>query len=170
MVKVPIKKPINHIGNFTSYPPTFVIDSREKKPYSFSSGIPTLRKKLLTGDYSIEGYENVIAVERKSLADFVNTVIHSQTNFSEELKRLSRMLNPLIIVEANAEDLWNKEKYKSKVKPENLWKLAMSLSSKWGIPVFYFSNRQLARHSLEMYFTQWWDKECKRKMRMKAAG
>lgn len=163
-------KPINHIGNFTPYPPTIVIDNREKKPYSFSPGIPTLRKKLLTGDYSIEGYENAIAVERKSLADFVNTVIHSQTNFSEELKRLSKMLCPLIIVEANAEDLWDKNKYKSKIAPESLWKLAMSLSSKWGIPVFYFSNRQLARHSLEVYLCQWWDKEQKKQLRMKATG
>lgn len=164
-----IKKAANKDFNiFTPYPPpTIVIDNREKKPYSFSPGIPTLRKKLQTGDYSIEGYENVIAAERKSLADFINTVIHSQANFSEELKRLSKMLYPLIIVEANAEDLWDASKFKSKIAPESLWKLAMSLSSKWGIQVFYFSNRQLARHSLELYFCQWWDKEYKRRARMK---
>ena len=44
-----------------------VIDTREQRPLKFS--LPTITKTLCTGDYSIEQFEGIIRVERKSLAD-----------------------------------------------------------------------------------------------------
>src|SRR5690242_13649754 len=62
-----------------------IIDTRETAPYSFAGlradakdhnrqlVIPTKFAGLPTGDYSIEGMENLIVVERKSLADLYST-------------------------------------------------------------------------------------------------
>lgn len=52
-----------------------VIDSREKEPYTFACEV--LKAKLDAGDYSVHGFEHQVAVERKSLADFVGTVIRT---------------------------------------------------------------------------------------------
>ncbi len=51
-----------------------VIDSREQQPYTFACEV--VKAKLDAGDYSVVGFEQRVAVERKSLRDFVGTVIH----------------------------------------------------------------------------------------------
>ena len=58
-----------------------IIDTREQEEYSFSCS--STKKKLAAGDYSIEGFENRVAVERKSLDDFVNTVIRAENVFTK---------------------------------------------------------------------------------------
>ena len=64
-----------------------LIDTREQNDYSFS--VPVVRRKLEAGDYSVEGLETRVAVERKSLSDFVSTVIHARKRFHAELRKLA---------------------------------------------------------------------------------
>ena len=65
-------------------PATIVIDTREQEPYSFDSRlVAAVRRALPAGDYSVEGMEERVAVERKSLDDFVSTVIHARRRFRE---------------------------------------------------------------------------------------
>ena len=57
-------------------PVTVVIDSREQEPYGFNPHlVRPVRRALPAGDYSVEGHETTLAVERKTLDDFVGTVI-----------------------------------------------------------------------------------------------
>ena len=69
-------------------PPTIIIDTREQTPLFFPACVPTRRATLKTGDYSIAGYESEFTVERKSLPDLVNTVIHDRERFERELERM----------------------------------------------------------------------------------
>jgi len=48
-----------------------LIDSREQAPFPFT-GLRTERVALTTGDYSVKGAEDFIALERKSLPDLVS--------------------------------------------------------------------------------------------------
>ena len=70
--------------------PKILIDTREQNPLVFPDGVPTARASLNTGDYSIEGYASDFIVERKSLEDLVNTVIHDRKRFERELERMTR--------------------------------------------------------------------------------
>jgi ERCC4-type nuclease len=66
---------------------TVVVDTREQEPYSFDSDkVSAVRKALPAGDYSLVGLEERVAVERKSLTDFVSTVIRGRKRFHRELK------------------------------------------------------------------------------------
>ena len=49
-----------------------IIDTREQTPWSFPDGVLIERGTLATGDYTLAGLENIVAVERKSLADFIS--------------------------------------------------------------------------------------------------
>jgi len=61
---------------------TVVVDTREQEPYTFESGCTeVVRRALPAGDYSIEGHEDSVAVERKTLEDFVSTVIRSRKRY-----------------------------------------------------------------------------------------
>lgn len=68
--------------------PKLVIDTREQKPLSFGQ-LRTIRKKLEFGDYSLQGFENRVAIERKSLQDLWGTV-SQQGNWARFDAELSR--------------------------------------------------------------------------------
>lgn len=70
--------------------PKILIDTREQTPLVFPDSVPTARATLHTGDYSIEGYTADFTVERKSLEDLVNTVIHDRERFERELERMTK--------------------------------------------------------------------------------
>jgi ERCC4-type nuclease len=80
---------------------SFIIlaDTREQQPYSFPCA--TNRKALAAGDYSVEGLEERVAVERKSLSDFVHTVIHDHARFGREMLLLSTYDAACVVVEAD---------------------------------------------------------------------
>lgn len=81
-----------------------IVDTREKRPLDFGDA-PTVRAALKTGDYSIEGYEDEIACERKSLADLVGCVWTRRNSFESQLSRLAGCQYGLVAIETTADDL-----------------------------------------------------------------
>jgi hypothetical protein len=76
-----------------------VRDTRERKPYSFDGyPVEVADAKLDTGDYSIYGYEDAFAVERKTKSDFLRSITQRRDNFQDEVKRASDFRKPLYIV------------------------------------------------------------------------
>ena len=93
-----------------------VVDTREKRPYEFDNA---LHKALIAGDYSIEGLENRVAIERKSLEDWVNTVLRSRKRFSTELTRLRDYEFAAVVIEGSMSDILAGS-YKSNIEPAAL--------------------------------------------------
>src|SRR5512138_3703094 len=86
--------------------PIIVVDTREQEPYGFQcGGLHVVRRALPAGDYSLAGYEQSVAVERKTLDDFVSTVIRHRSRFSKELRILSKYDAACVVVEANLRDI-----------------------------------------------------------------
>lgn len=123
----------------------FVIDSREKLPFSFSC--QSVRRKLETGDYSVEGYENLMAVERKSLADFTHTVIHDFHRFAAELDRLAVIEFSAVVVEADLDAVLRglKSQELRTVTPAALLGAATQITAHWNVPVQWCGSRAAAR-------------------------
>jgi ERCC4-type nuclease len=125
-----------------------VIDSREKEAYSFSCN--SVIKKLDAGDYSIEGFERKVALERKTLDDFVSTIIHCQDRFRRELSILSKYEAAGIVVEGTLRDIIE-SKYHSKAHPNSIIGIVLSIMVDYGIPIHFCSDRQAARFFTEQY-------------------
>jgi ERCC4-type nuclease len=76
---------------------TIIVDTREQKPWNFSNHV-TANHKLDTGDYSIEGLENILAIERKrNVAEFANNI--TEKRFKDVVDRLSKMPHSFILFE-----------------------------------------------------------------------
>lgn len=100
-----------------SFPLAVIVDQREKLPYSFAGlrtdarqgrrplGIAVEVAYLKTGDYSLAGYEDRLAVERKSLKDLYGTVGGHRDRFERELSRLNEMECATVIVEAELSEI-----------------------------------------------------------------
>ncbi|QJW94734.1 ERCC4 domain-containing protein [Frigoriglobus tundricola] len=92
---------------------TILTDNREQHPYAFAAlradkrqgGGPMLIETktvcLNTGDYSLDGYADRVAVERKSLNDLFHTIGQARDRFERELERLSVMDTALVMIEAD---------------------------------------------------------------------
>ena len=104
---------VTTLADFTVLPFTVIVDTAEQMPYSFHAippraehkaqrlVVPTKREHLATGDYSIEGFENRVAVERKSLNDLYGTLAAGRGRFGREFERLQDMEFAAVVVEAD---------------------------------------------------------------------
>lgn len=92
---------------------TVVRDSDEKrgKGWLFPAGehcTGTVVRKLKTGDYSLEGYEDVFAVERKGrVEEFVQNLTSREkwANFKAELERLESFQAGFVVCEFTIDDV-----------------------------------------------------------------
>ena len=118
-----------------------IVDTSEQKPWLFPADrFTTERRSLDTGDYSLPGLEGRFCIERKSLGDFVGTVIHDWLRFRKELIRMSAMDLAVIVVEADAGDIRGK-KYESEAQPASVFGKAMAIQLDHGVPVLFWGPR-----------------------------
>jgi ERCC4-type nuclease len=97
--------------------------------------------------------ETAVAVERKTLADFVSTVIHNRSRFYRELDRLRRYGAAAVVVEGNLMDVLG-GRYRSAAHPNALLGAIAAITIDFGIPVFFCSSRQAATRFVEAYLVR----------------
>ena len=149
--------------------PIVLVDTREQQPFPLAANHPNWigeekRVALKTGDYSIEGMEKLLSLERKSLADIVGCTVTSRQRFIANCTRLAKFRWKAIIIEASYEDLKRDcQEYgvESQVHPNAVVGTLDAIEAKFGIPIICTSiNRELATERaaswLSKHFTYWW--------------
>lgn len=117
--------------------PTIVIDTREPPETAWTFGdLPVVRRKLEAGDYSIEGFENEVAIERKTSADLVSTLTFGRSRFERELDLLRLYPRAVIFVEGDLESIIRAQ-YRSRVSPAALVGSFGSFFGRWGISTVF---------------------------------
>lgn len=178
-------------------PFTVLVDTAEQEPYTFiglrsdsrQKSLPLCvrtvraclgRHPLSRGDYSIEGHEQKIAVERKSMADAWSTVLgwqyphqrESETpgrrdRFKCELENLAAMDSACIVVEGSlGECLRRMPSFgvkSSSVNAKIFHRSIISLQQDYRVPWFFCDTRSLAEVTtyrfLERYYRKWKESE-----------
>jgi len=94
-------------------PFTIQYDTAEQKPWLFEGLTVKLNKKdiplqvflikkhLQTGDYTIQGRDQDICIERKSIPDLIGTIVNSRDRFERELRRMKVMNYAAVVVEGS---------------------------------------------------------------------
>jgi len=85
-----------------------IVDSREQQPFTFSArpDVEVTRATLITGDYSLAGFESVIACERKELNDLIACLQNgNRERFERELARGAALHRFCVLVEGALEDI-----------------------------------------------------------------
>lgn len=130
---------------------TFLIDSREQLPFDFfaiSERLSQTAKKpislkskigtLTTGDYSIEGLENHICIERKAPDDLLGCIGNGRERFERELKRMLSYPARCIVVECPYSAL-EAGIFRSKISPSAITGSIIGWME-LGIPFFFASD------------------------------
>lgn len=149
------------------------IDQREKAPYHFAGLKADARHKrapldvstewahLLTGDYSIVGHEERIAIERKSLEDLYSTLGQHRERFERAHERMAELEYAAVVVEASWDRILNDPPWRSQLRPKTVARTAMSWSIKYGVPWFTVDGRRLGEVWTFRLLERWWMKEQK---------
>lgn len=129
--------------------PTIVIDSREQTPLQFHQ-LPTVTAGLVTGDYSIAGLEDHFAVERKSIADLVGSVIQGRERFERELCRMrGHEFRRLLIIGTRADI--EEGRYVSKALPKAVMASVDAFEVRYQLPVVWISCETEAATTVERW-------------------
>jgi ERCC4-type nuclease len=135
---------------------TIIEDTREQTPLDFSAFpfVTVERGTLHSGDYSVKGYEERFAVERKSLADLIGTITHGHARFERELQRLMSFQYAAVVVEAPEMDL-RTGKYRSLLLPRAAVGMITAFEVRYRIPFHFCGTRTMAAqriYELAYYF------------------
>jgi DNA excision repair protein ERCC-4 len=118
--------------------PVVVIDAREKLPYKFPAAEIAF---LNTGDYSLHGFEDRVAIERKSKSDAYRSVGHMRERFRREFERLAALDYAAVIVECSLADFMIPPPF-SELHPSAAVGTLLSWSVRHRVPVYFAGDRE----------------------------
>ena len=146
--------------------PIILVDTREKVPFEFLNVRnwieKTKKKKLDVGDYSIEGMEDQIALERKTLTDLITTLMQHRKRFFKLCEKLTKYRWRALLIEATYEDVKSPYDDLNTIAHPNAVSGSLdALEARFGIPVIYTSfyrslSEEKAASWLSKHFTYWY--------------
>lgn len=157
-------------GDLFVCPWTTVVDSREQAPWTFQNIIIEKRlwvirrevKTMTTGDYSINGFENLLAIERKSACDLVSSISYGNTRFRREHERMKTIVESggfaCVMVEGSlsaiCEDLNGDDG--RRVTSDMIIGATASWPQKYGAPWLFAGDRRHAELLAFRIMLKWW--------------
>lgn len=120
-------------------------DTREQAPYAFAApryeGVTVAVGTMQTGDYSLQGLADHIAIERKSLADLTGTLTAGRERFKRECERGRGLDYFGLVIEASMEDV-RLHNYQSRMTPQSLLQTLAAYSVRYGLHVHWCGGRE----------------------------
>lgn len=173
------------VPDYVVSPYTILYDQQEGHPWTFqnirqnaSDGgrqiiIPTKKVHLKTGDYTIEGFEDRLTIERKSMTDCVGTFGGGRERFERELARMSEMEFGCVIIEATMGaclDYMNSDEYidrDPKFKPKSFfrtplaWSMGVVADDFPKVHFWFMDSRWMAERAAWFILDRYWRKQQK---------
>ena len=142
-----------------------LIDTREQLPFAFSGksfeDVTTEAGSLPTGDYSLAGLTDLVAVERKSLDDLAQCLGRERDRFERELVRARGLDAFAVVVESSWDDL-AAGRYRSRLNPHSACQSVVAFSVRFGTPFFFAGSRKGAEYTTVSFLRQFQKQEKRR--------
>ncbi|MEL7640745.1 MAG: ERCC4 domain-containing protein [Solidesulfovibrio sp.] len=147
------------------------IDNREQCGYDFTGYDCTIEAATLgTGDYSVIGFDDKIAVERKSIDDLLGCLTSGRERFEKELARARSLDRFCVVVEASFEDL-AKGMYRSAMKPHAACQSVIAWQIRYGTPFVFAGSRKASEYYTYSFLAKYlYDIEQKYRIAKKNSG
>ena len=136
-----------------------IVDSREGDTgYSFSNcaHVQVIRSALPTGDYSLSGFEDRIALERKTISDLIQCLGRDRDRFERELTRARNFEIFAVICEFSLSDVTFTH-YRSHMKPQSILQSIAAFSVRYRVSFLFCGDRsggELMTYSLLSKFAR----------------
>ncbi|MFZ2656292.1 MAG: ERCC4 domain-containing protein [Victivallales bacterium] len=117
-----------------------IIDTREQKPWEFGKDVETVKECLETGDYSIEGHEADVCLERKELSDFIACCSFERTRFKACMERMMEFKARCVVIEGDFREI-ALHHYQSQIEPQAVIGSIASWTQRYNLPFILASDR-----------------------------
>lgn len=142
-----------------------LVDKREKKPYFSEDKFKNNRIETLlkTGDYSFQGGEDLITIERKSHVDLWGTLSSHERSrrFYNEISRMQEYKYRYIIIESSIRKLGYPNRYTNQ-NPNVIIGKVLAFMYRYGIMMIFAENRKLGQEITLRILYSIWDIERKK--------
>lgn len=120
-------------------------DSREQSPFTFEGalyeGLAVKVAGLKTADYSIEGLEDMVGVERKSMPDLLQSISTNRETFEKMMVRSLELDAFIVVIEEPFRNLGCKE-YQSHMNRKAAVQTVYSWLSKYRCSFWFAESRE----------------------------
>jgi len=133
--------------------PYIIRDSRERDGYNFRKTVSCAGmkvKKLDYGDYTLEGLEDYVIIERKNSIDELCSCLGKQRDrFMRELDRMDHVKYKFIIVEGYWSDIYKRHRF-TRMHPNAILGNLFSIMMRRGIHIIFGGTKKRAQQ-----FVRW---------------
>ena len=137
-----------------------IIDTRETHAYTFASINPQpvkIYKGLETGDYSLEGFESEITIERKTLADLFGSTGTGRERFEREFIRMKNFDYAAVVIEAGLDDIFINPPEHSSMSRKSVFRTLISWSIRYGVKIWPCPDRNFAERLTYLILKRWYE-------------
>lgn len=128
---------------------TLLKDSREPEiAFDAYFTAPCEVQYLKTRDYSVKGFEDKVAIERKTIDDLVGCLGKSRERFERELQRATDFQFFAVLVESSYFEL-SEGIYRSRLHPRSGVESVSAFEVRYNIPFLFCGNQELAARKCE---------------------
>ena len=129
-------------------PEGFVLvqDTREQRPLFTETmeGLEVITDTLPHGDYSVRGFEDRFAIERKQMSDFYAYIGRERNRTTRKMEEFRQIISSGgwvgLVIESTESDLLSGY-VMSKISPETARQALVSFEVRYGVHVFYSRSR-----------------------------
>jgi ERCC4-type nuclease len=124
-----------------------IVDSREKRPLfgNAPDGMDVATGTLHHGDYSIRGFEDIFAIERKQISDFYSYIGRERDRTVKKMEEFREIMSAGgfagLVIEASEGDLLAGY-LMSRVSPEVARQALVSFEVRYGVHCYYSKSRR----------------------------
>jgi DNA excision repair protein ERCC-4 len=121
--------------------------------------VPVVVRKMETGDYSIDGYEDRVTVERKALSDLFQSMTRERERFEREYMRMAAIVadggQACVVVEGTYEQtLTDPPTAANPLAIESTW---LSWWNKYRVPLVWAGPKTMAERFTYRFLHWWWE-------------
>jgi ERCC4-type nuclease len=137
--------------------PVAIVDTREQNPLSFrrfKNWFARIEKRALRlGDYSVSGMENSCVVERKDLADLIQSFTANRPVFIDRLRRMSDLPHSLLVVTAPLGEIKSEYPYRA-ANPNRITQSLIAVLAGLRLPFICTETHELGEEIVASYLYQ----------------
>ena len=137
--------------------PTAIVDTREQNPLSFRRFRHWFSKieyrGLRLGDYSVKGMEDSCVVERKDLADLIQSFTTNRGIFIGRLRRMSEIPHSLLVVTASLTEIKSEYPYRA-ANPNRIAQSLIAVLAGLGVPFICTETHELGEEIVASFLYQ----------------
>jgi ERCC4-type nuclease len=137
--------------------PVAIIDTREQNPLSFrrfKGWFKSIEHRALPlGDYSVSGIETSCVVERKDLADLIQSFTTNRPVFINRLRRMADLPHSLLVVTASLTEIKSEYAYRA-ANPNRITQSLIAVIAGLRVPFICTETHELGEEIVASYLYQ----------------